>query len=53
MGVELVFISVEIGVGVGENCEISKSWVWYSSEGRVKGACDSVRFHLQVWEPRP
>lgn len=35
--IELVFISVKIGVGVGESREINKSWIWYSGGGRVKG----------------
>lgn len=51
--IELVFISVEIGLGAGENHEISQSWVWCRSEGRVRGACDSGCFCLQIREPRP
>lgn len=53
MGIKLVFVSVETGAGAGEGPKLNKSWVWYNGEGRVKRACDSVCFHLQIREPRP
>lgn len=34
--IDLMFISVEIGLGAGENHEISQSWVCCRSEVRVK-----------------